>query len=340
MGKAKVKAAELPLETTVDTPGATTSRLFGFKSGKIYKMILRGELTQEELEIAFDCAFPDAMLDEDNDNHVAFMEAVNEARAAHQKADEERAKLELESGRDAARAHLVELGVDPGVLPEYVLDEIAVGLKQQDDNGAVETDAVSLDEELGAFVTESGVIVGWPSIEGDDRVSLLKEVGERFTLYRAKLEGIKAEKETRLNAIHAAYARQERRCKSVLQSLEWCYGPMGRQYVEEFIAAQLKTGKKKPVKSVFVGLLKLSMRTKAAVLNVVNSVLAADSLRALGLDDAYRTEITVLTSQIPSTKYADLDGEEGFDLTPAEEVFKLDIEKAKQPGTTEETEEA
>jgi hypothetical protein len=287
---------------------------------QIFKLVKGGELSREELCHAYAAAYDE--YDPEDPDHQLMHRRIKIAIAEidQREKEEEDAVAEalkkelLAAGKDYASKN----GLNPEIMSETALIEIGgmvIGAAQSDntnpETGEDETvEIIRRDDEQMCLVTPSGEIVAFldaPTYGGkDDRESLLKWVGEKITEAEARAAGVEAEKKVWQDKIDAIYDPQINAQRRRAKSLEWTYGPMAKQYLQEVVDAhwqeELKKkdeSKRKPLRSIKLGLLKLAFTKERASIDVIIGEKAVLWLQKRGLHDAVKITEAVLKSNIP-----------------------------------------
>lgn len=279
-----------------------------------FLLVKKRMLTEEELrgtseykgvyETYFD------FLDPEEPDQMVLHTQVNMALELIAAEKMEAAKIEAQELEDkrieAGRKYALDNNLNPDNLEKAILLEFGTWvLSPQEipgDNGDSDSEPLNLirrDDETMMLVTPSGQIISFldaPIIGEDDRETLLEWVGERRTEAMAKAEGLRAEKQVWIDKINATYDSQINAQERRIKGLEWVYGPMAKQYLQEIVDASQQT--KKPVRQVKIGLLKLAFSKTRAKLDVLLPEHAVRWLRRNGAHEAIKIEQSVLKTQV------------------------------------------
>lgn len=154
---------------------------------------------------------------------------------------------------------------------------------------------IYIDEESMALINvTTGEVVGYQEIAPEDvgDIDLAKWVGDRRTYHKAKLEGIKAEKQLWIDTINSRYDARIKRHEGAIKWLETTYEDFLFQLAKRLIG----TGKKR---SVAVGMLLLKLRKTSAKTEVLDEEKALAWLKKAGVTEAVKVKESVLVSMLP-----------------------------------------
>jgi hypothetical protein len=110
--------------------------------------------------------------------------------------------------------------------------------------------------------------------EDASAIDIATWVGDRRDWHRGKLAGLRAEKQSRIDAINNAYDSQMKRHEGTIKWLEYTYKPMLFDLARKLIGEAKK-------RSTVVGLLILKIKSTRASLDVVDNDAAVAYLRSL-----------------------------------------------------------
>lgn len=186
--------------------------------------------------------------------------------------------------------YLEENDIDTTLIPEeYIINVGKSIVANSEIEEEYEAEIIKIDEEELIVTNSDGEILAFldaPSHDTIDREKLLEWVGEKMTAAKARQAGHEAEKQVWIDTINDRFDWKIRQEKQKVSGLTYMYTPFAQQYMDD-----IRKKSKKIIKTLTVGLLKLTYRAVSASIDVVDEAKAIEWCEKVELFDAIKKSL-------------------------------------------------